>query len=65
MPLSNDKMDMKEIGFFLYMKEQEEKAKEIIEDEFYITEEEKEFIEAYRKADDVTKGVIKSLYNIK
>lgn len=56
---------MEEIGYYLYMSEQEKKIKAIVNEELYITEKEKELIERYRVADDVTKEVIVSLYSLK
>ena len=64
MPLSIIIMDMQDIGYFLHMEECDKKIKEVVQEDFYITEEEKEFIEEYRKADNVTKKVILSIYGI-
>lgn len=65
MPLSNIDMNMEEIGYFLYMEEQEKKVKAIVEEEFYITEEEQKLIESYRKANEETKSAILSIYGMR
>ena len=65
MPPSYRKMDMQDIGFYLHMEECERNIRAKVEEEFYITEEEKELIEQYRRVDDVTKKAILSIYGIK